>query len=181
MNEFIKCLIFLTAIGIISFFLGRLLLKGWFHYDRFPYKAFAFERGGELYIRLGVRRWKEQFPDMSVILPKLIPSKKLPSKPTAAMIEAMIRETCVAEWTHKLLALVGFGCTWIWKGVGGWTISLLYALGNIPYVIIQRYNRPKLLRLMERLEKKESASQNRGQQITHEESFDFKLQYGRGA
>lgn len=178
---FLKCLLFLALIGTAAFFLGRLLPKKWFHYDRFPYRLFPFEQEGNLYVKIGVRKWRGQFPDMSVILPKLIPSKRLPQFATAAQIEMMVWETCVAEWIHKLLVFAGFGCVLIWESIGGWIVSLLYALGNIPYIIIQRYNRPKLIRLFEKLSAREIIPPKIRKEHSHEKSADTKLQYGRGA
>lgn len=155
MNELLKCLIYLVAVSIALFLLGRVLPKRWFHGERFPFRTFRFEKEGRIYHALGVRKWKDGFPDMSVILPFLMPSKKLPKNLTAAHVELMIQETCVAEWVHGLLCLLGFGCVFFWNTVGGWLLAALYALSNIPYIIIQRYNRPKLMRLLRRLVAKE--------------------------
>lgn len=155
MSGFLKCLIFLAVLSTTLFLLGRVLPKKWFHGERCPFRPFRFEKEGRIYHALGIRKWKDGFPDMSVLLPFLMPSKKLPKKLTAAHIELMIQETCVAEWAHGLLCLLGFGCVFLWNTVGGWILAVLYALGNIPYIIIQRYNRPKLTRLLRRLTAKE--------------------------
>lgn len=71
----------------------------------------------------------------------------------------MIQETCIAEWVHGLLIVLGFGCIWIWDGMGGWIISVLYALGNLPYILIQRYNRPRLVKLLRGMRKKEGSTE----------------------
>jgi len=156
MNDFLNCLLYLAGISLALFLLGRVLPKEWFHGDKFPFCSFSFEKGGNLYCALGVRKWKDSFPDMSVIVPFLMPSKKLPKTRSATQIRLMIQETCVAEWTHWMLCIIGFGCVFLWKKAGGWLLAVLYALGNIPYIIIQRYNRPKLIRLLHRFEAKES-------------------------
>ncbi len=155
MKDLVRCLLYLALIGIFGFVLGRLLPKSLFHGDRFPFRPFRWERDGAVYNRLGVRKWKEKVPDMSVILPKLMPSKKLPKEPSPAHIELMIRETCVAEWIHGLLCVLGFGCVFLWKGAWGWIASVLYFLGNIPDIIIQRYNRPKLTRILQRVRERD--------------------------
>lgn len=148
MKPFIDCCIYLAVIGVAGFFLGRLLPKNWFPHDSFPYRPFAFEKGGQIYTALGVRRWKDSFPDMSVILPATIPSKRLPKRATSAHLMLMLQETCVAELIHFLLCIGGLRCLWLWNGVGGVWIALLNILGNLPYIIIQRYNRPRLARLL---------------------------------
>ncbi len=153
----VRCLLYFALIGASGFLLGRLLPKRLFRAERFPFRLFRWEREGKIYNRVGVRRWKEKVPDMSAILPWVMPSKKLPANATAAQMERMIQETCVAEWIHGLLCILGFGCVFIWRGVWGWVVSLLYLLGNLPDIIIQRYNRPKLMRIYEREKAKERA------------------------
>lgn len=39
----------------------------------------------------------------------------------------------------------------LWRGIGGVAFAAVYILlGNVPFVIIQRYNRPRLQRLYDR-------------------------------
>lgn len=178
MKTFLICVLYLAVIGIIAFLIGRLMPKTWFPLNAFPYSAFPCEKDGSIYLALGVRKWKDFFPDMSAILPGMIPSKRLPKARTASQIEVMIRETCVAECVHGLLCLIGFGCVFLWKGIGGWAISILYALGNLPYIIIQRYNRPKFMRLWKRLRAKESGYTGKEQERIHEKGRYTQLQYG---
>ena len=85
---------------------------------------------------------------MSRILPALIPQKKL-TQDFRQQLPAMVRETCVAEWTHFLLCLTGFYCLKLWKGTGGLVFSLLNLLVNSAYIVIQRFNRPRLMGLLE--------------------------------
>lgn len=51
----------------------------------------------------------------------------------------------MAETTHFLVAVMGLYCAKIWRG-GGLILSLLYFIWNLPFVLIQRYNRPRLIR-----------------------------------
>ena len=60
----------------------------------------------------------------------------------------MIKETCIAEAAHLALMIMGFGCASIWEGKGGVVISIVYFIVNIPFVLIQRYNRPRLRRIL---------------------------------
>lgn len=84
---------------------------------------------------------------MSRIFSKLMPPKKFDFN-GFARLPRMIQETCVAELIHGLLCISGLYCMEIWHGVGGKVIAVLYFLGNLPFVFVQRYNRPRLLRLM---------------------------------
>ena len=147
---FLKCFGYLAASGIGGFALGRLLPKKWFCWDRFPYKTLRFEQGGRIYHKLRIRKWQNRLPDMSRILPSVMPAKKLTEGMNAEKLAVMLRETCVAELIHALFMFTGFVCIPLWPGCGGIILSVLYALGNLPFVLIQRYNRPRLLRLYER-------------------------------
>lgn len=155
MDGLLKCFFYLSVIGLIFFLLGRLMPKKWMCYDQFPYRSFPFEKNGRLYQALGIQSWREKLPDMSKIFPAMMPSKRLPKKATALQLERMVQETCVAELVHDLLCVSGFGCVFLWKGAGGWLAALLYVAGNIPFTMIQRYNRPKLVRIMRKLKTRE--------------------------
>ena len=130
----------------MSFFIGRLLPKEWFHADRFPYRCAPWE--AKLYRVLRVHDWQDKAPDMSKIVPKLIPAKKLDSD-FRAQLPRMLQETCVAEFTHFVLILLGFYALRLWPGTGGAVVTAIYILfGNLPFLIIQRYNRPRLQKLL---------------------------------
>ena len=149
------CLCYAAGLGVVSFVLGRLVPKEWFDYTRFPYRSFAFEKGGKIYEAIGIAKWQSRVPDMSRIFPKLMPAKKIPARPDEQTLLVMIRETCAAEATHALLILAGLGLLAIWPGAGGILLYLIYAIfGNLVFLIIQRYNRPRLVRLYKKLAKK---------------------------
>ncbi|MDY2608650.1 MAG: glycosyl-4,4'-diaponeurosporenoate acyltransferase [Eubacteriales bacterium] len=137
---FLRCFCYLCALGVCSFFLGRLVSFCSFAADRIPFRTYPFEK--KLYQRLHVRRWQGHVPDMSRIAKRLMPQKNL-SGDYRSRLSCMIQETCVAELIHVLLCVLGFGCCFLWRG-GGLCIALLYFLGNLPFVFIQRYNRPML-------------------------------------
>lgn len=91
--------------------------------------------------------WQAKIPDMSRIFVKIMPEKKL-TKENYENLPRMIEETCVAEWTHILLSIAGLGLLKIWSGVGGVCITIIYiVLGNLPFIVVQRYNRPRLQKL----------------------------------
>ena len=64
----------------------------------------------------------------------------------------MIQETCVAEIVHIAVSILGLRCLWMWPGAGGVTVTVIYILLlNLPFILIQRYNRPRLIRLQQKL------------------------------
>lgn len=155
MRGFFRCFVYLAATGFAAFLFGRILPKQWFRYDRFPYRIWNFEKGGRIYEAVGIRRWKDIVPDMSRIFTKIMPPKKLPGVMTAKKAEEMLQETCVAEFIHTMLCVTGLACLGLWRGAGGRIFYAVYVLGNIPFNLIQRYNRPKLETVMKKLYAKE--------------------------
>lgn len=147
LQGFISCFIYLAVLGTASFFLGRLLPKEMFHADRFPYKCRRREKNGKIYDKLGIRKWQDKVPDMSRLFKKMMPSKKFSElKNDVQKLPLMIQETCVAEFIHRLLFILGFGCVLLWEGIWGWIVTIVYnLLGNVPFILIQRYNRPRLV------------------------------------
>ena len=72
---FLRCCVYYGILAVVSFFIGRLLPKSWFHGDKFPYRCASWE--AKLFRFLRVHEWQDKVPDMSKIVPKLIPAKKL--------------------------------------------------------------------------------------------------------
>ena len=154
MTGFWRCGIYFAITGTFAFFAGRIVPKHWFCFDRFPYKCMAFEQSGKIYDRIRIRKWLNKVPDMSRIF-KCMPAKKITGKLTPENLHIMIRETCVAECVHGILNITGLGCFLLWDS--GWCIILYGAyvlLGNLPFMLIQRHTRPRLVRILHRYETK---------------------------
>lgn len=149
--DFLRCVCYYAVAGIASFFVGRLVSRHRFRYDAVPFRPFPFEKEGRIYKKIGIARWQGKVPDMSRILKGLMPPKALAGRPDRETLLVMVQETCVAELVHWLLCLAGLASLWLWPGAGGLLSWLLYCLvGNLPFILIQRYNRPRLLKLLER-------------------------------
>ena len=102
---------------------------------------------------------------MSRFLPDMVKKEVDPSAVTASQVELLVQETCVAEAVHTASILLGLGALWLWPGWGGVVLWLIwFLLANLPFILIQRYNRPRLMRLHALLQRRE---QRKG---THEHS-----------
>jgi len=137
---------YLLCISITAFIIGRLYPRKWLRPNAFPFKSFRCEKNGTIYNKINIKKWKTKLPDMSIIitkiLPRFMPKKRLKDENN---IPVLINETCIAEATHVIAAILGFGCIFVWNGIGGWIVSVLFLLINVPFVIIQRFNRPRLV------------------------------------
>ena len=159
--NFWKCFCFLIITGVIAFFAGRILPKKWFRADLFPYRSYKFEQDGRIYDKLHIRKWQNKVPSMSKILPFMMPAKNL-SGDYKKRLPRMLQEPCVAELIHTLNCFVGLYCLKLYPGVGGVIILILYiTLFNLPFIIIQRYNRPRLMRLAKRVYQNENTNAER--------------------
>lgn len=158
---FLSCSNYLLTLGLLCFPFGRLLKKHDFIYTSFPFTSLPCERYGKVYEQIGIRKWQKAVPDVSRMFPSVAPRKAIDARMSTAEIEDMIQETCVAELTHLLLCAAGIPLFWIWPGAGG---CIMFALdivfGNLPFILIQRYNRPRLLRYMRLTEARERRNQN---------------------
>lgn len=161
--DFWICFWYLIISGIIAFFIGRLLPKKWFRPDIFPYRSFQFEKDGQIYDKLKIRIWQNKVPDMSRILPKFIPAKNLAGNYRERLSD-MLQETCIAEFIHSLLCFSGLYCLKLLPGIGGIAVTVIYIVFfNLPYIIIQRYNRPRLMRLAKKIQN-ENLRQAKGEE-----------------
>lgn len=138
-------LLYIAALGIASHFVGQALPRAHFSPERFPYRAYGWENGGKVYEKLGIKHWKDKLPDMSRIMPDMV-KKRMTSD-----ADALIAETCVAEMIHACLMLLSLGIFAFWRGAWAWVFWLVYNIfGNVPFILIQRYNRPRLVKLASR-------------------------------
>lgn len=143
-------MIYIAFGGVVSFIIGRLIPRELPDETSFPFRSYEFEDGGRIYDRIGIKKWMNRLPDMSRMLPGIMPTKKLDGK-MSEKLPVMIKETCIAELIHVLLIPFGFGCRCIWRGIGGFIVTLIYEVVNFLYILIQRYNRPRLMGLYEKI------------------------------
>ncbi len=132
--------------GVVTLFLGIPVPRHIFKADRFPFKTYAFEKDGAIYKKVLVHKWKDIVPDASKVISKMT-KKRISKNVNAEALERLIQETCVAEIVHWILIIltpvysvgipIGFGILF----------AVLYALGNLVFIIIQRYNRPRFVKL----------------------------------
>lgn len=149
---------YLLGLGILAHWIGEALPRRWFCWDRFPYRTWSWERQGKVYERLKIRSWKDWLPDKSRIVKSMVP-KRVGSCPSSCSVYRLIRETCVAETVHFALCLLAFPICFFWESSVGILLFLLYIVCNIPFMMLQRYNRPALVSLAKKLEKREERRQ----------------------
>jgi len=110
------------------------------------FKEKAFEK--QLYKAIRIAKWKDRLPEWGKILG--FEKKNLNKDLQAQYLDRFILETCYAEVGHLGMALLGFACIAV-NPNSYFLMALICALVNvviqIPFILIQRYNRPRLLRI----------------------------------
>lgn len=152
--KLLMSIVYVAVIGILAHYVGESLPRGLFSEYKFPYRAFKWEKDGKFYNCLRMKKWKNHLPDMSRIMRDMLP-KRITFDATSDNIDALIKETCVAECVHYWLCIFSVGIYLIWKNYVGVILALVFIACNIPFMMIQRYNRPHLIKLRNKLLKRE--------------------------
>ena len=110
--------------------------------ESFWFQSRSFEK--KLYQRLRVRRWKGKMPTYD---PREFSF-------TDNSPERIIRNSCSAELVHEVIALLSFAPMLVIPVFGEAAVfiitSILAALADCIFVIMQRYNRPRLQQYLKR-------------------------------
>jgi glycosyl-4,4'-diaponeurosporenoate acyltransferase len=124
----------------------------WFDPDSFLYRIRQWENGGKIYQRLvQVRAWKRRVPAGGALYPGTFSMQNL-SGTSLPYLRRWIAESCRAEFCHWILILPGF-LFFLWNSAWFACLMLAYAvLNNLPLIAMQRFNRPRFQRLLQRLE-----------------------------
>lgn len=153
MNVILRILLISIAwvvIEIGSGYLTHLMPSRWFGQSGTLYRALFrtrdWERGGRFYDRaFAVRRWKDRLPEAGDWFAGGM-QKRLGLGTDRAYLERLAKETRRAELTHWLPVVLS-ATFFLWNPhyVAVW-MPIIGLLGNAPFIIVQRYNRPRIER-----------------------------------
>lgn len=147
--------IYVLVVGQICFFAGLVTPRNIFDENKFPFKPFKWENGGKVYDKLHIKKWKSKLPEMSKLTNLIFP-KRLKKNMTSEDFDRLVKESCIAEISHYILFVCSMGIYYIWRGKIGAFLALIYGfLGNVTYIIIQRYNRPHFITVRDKLRVRE--------------------------
>lgn len=152
LHVFFRMASIVGIIGIPSYFIGESLPRT-YHPDRFPFKSWKWEKDGRVYEKLDIKERKVNAIDMSTFMRRSFPKQNTMSRDPAHM-QRLVQEMCNAEVVHGVLMLLSPVFIWLIEGWYGHFIAIGYALCNVKDIIIQRYNRPRILKIVERLQKR---------------------------
>lgn len=128
---------------IVSVFCLKLPLA-YFLKDTVWFRLFVWEKSGKLWQQLfRVKSWKGRLIDGTAILKKGYGKKKLHGTRASDLI-VFAAETKRAELTHWL-SMVPAPLFFLWNPLWvGWVMILYAVMFNLPFIIVQRYNRGRI-------------------------------------
>jgi glycosyl-4,4'-diaponeurosporenoate acyltransferase len=128
----------------------RLSREGWLLRPR------PFEVGGRWYRRrLRIHRWKDRLPEAGALFAGGVSKRELPSYDIAGL-ELFVRETRRAELTHWWAMACG-PLFVLWNPPLASALLVAYGvLANLPFILIQRYNRFRAQSVLARLSRRGS-------------------------
>ncbi|MGM0845749.1 MAG: glycosyl-4,4'-diaponeurosporenoate acyltransferase [Bacillota bacterium] len=122
--------------------------RRYFTEDSWLYQEKSWEWGGRFYEKIGIKRWKTLLPDGGGVFAGGFRKKKLIDR-DSDYFETFVMETRRAEFTHLILippALIFF----IWNTpLVGWIMVAYALIANVPFILIQRYNRFRFQRILQ--------------------------------
>ena len=137
-----------------SGFVTHHMPRQFFDRERWLFRTRAIEAEGRIYRRLlRIHRWKDLLPEAGATFAGGFTKRSLPSglsaNDTGEYIQRFIAETRRAELTHWLPILLS-ATFFIWNPpeIAGW-MPVYAAVTNLPFICVQRSNRPRLQRLAE--------------------------------
>lgn len=145
-------------IGVSSTIIGNFIPRTWVRCDRFPFKEYRFEKNGKLYDMFGIERWKGKLPDISEYIKSVFPKKVTGDLMKEGYFERFAKETCISELIHFVLICISpLYLLFNWDIHWGIAVMFIDIMVNIPFIMVQRYNRPRLLRIAQRSSKLHNA------------------------
>lgn len=151
-NDILEIVTITVGVALYHFamrlFIGsvvNLIMKNKADHNSIWFRERRFEN--KLYKLIRVRKWKKYLPTYSPVT----------FDTTQKTVKEIVGATCQAEIVHEIimvLSLVPIALIPLLGGAAAIIItSFLSMLIDLTFVILQRYNRPKLIRVMERFEK----------------------------
>lgn len=130
----------------VSWFSSRLPLS-WFRPEGPLYRTRGWERGGAVYDHVfRIRAWKRLLPDGAALFKSGFRKRRMTGR-SAPYCRTFVLETCRAELCHWLVfALVPLFFLWNPPYVA-WPMVPYAVAVNLPCIVAQRYNRPRLAAL----------------------------------
>lgn len=148
-ETFIKAFIINTILGCIWHFITFVVCVtvdvSFFDADKKMYRPHKWEKCGRFYSEnLKINKWKDMLPQY---IGKDGFSKDHLDNVSVEYLDTFIMETCRAEWNHTMNCLYFVVLFLINRFSMALFLSAILFIVNLPFAVIQRYNRFRLQKL----------------------------------
>ncbi len=147
--DVVTWIIFHLSIGYLS---TKIPFK-WLNPDLRFFNSYDWEKDGGIYDKIfHVRAWKDRIPDGSRMYRGTFSIKRLPTA-DISYLTRWLSESIRSEICHWAMIIPG-GFFFLWNDLSAGRAMVIYAiLNNIVPIIMQRYNRPRMRKLIAQLER----------------------------
>lgn len=116
------------------------------------FRSHSFEKNGQIYEKFfKVKKWKHLLPDGGTVWKKRGFKKRHLENFTEENLKRFLIESARGELTHWL-AIFPFWVFWVFTPpIVPWMMLAYALIVNLPCIIAQRYNRPRVLRLLNKM------------------------------
>lgn len=112
-----------------------------------PMRLRKFEQNGELYDKVfKIKQWKQYIPAIGPF-----DKKHLVERPDKRYFSVYLLENLRADLYHQLMVVVFFVLTFLFPDAFRERLLVWNFLINVPCIMIQRFNRPRIERALQRL------------------------------
>jgi len=121
-------------------------------YNRRSYQTWKWEKDGQIYQDIfKVKSWKDLLPSGAALYKGAYRIKHVADFSVEG-VKIWLKESVRAEYCHRVMILPGI-LFFLWNEVSlGWVMVAYAVLNNLIPIILQRYNRPRMRKLLARLE-----------------------------
>lgn len=136
-----------------------------------------WERDGRVYERIRIRRWKDRLPEAGALCPGGVSKRALPAGGRHA-IHRFVPETRRAEYAHWW-CIAASPVFVLWNPLSVMPVMFAYAvIVNLPFIVIQRYNRLRVLRITTRRTRTSRPSSSSSSATTRRRRTGSNIPYG---
>ncbi len=154
----VLCFVVWIVISLSATYVCLFLPDKIFNPRAFFFHSHPFEKEGQIYETLfKVKRWKHHLPDGGALWKKKGYKKRELDNFSEENLVRFLRESCRAELTHWLVILPFWVFGFFLTATETWVMLLYGLLANLPCIIVQRYNRPRFLKLLEKTQSNQRA------------------------
>lgn len=151
-KEFLLNLLTFFFFSVIITYLSNKMPDHFYSNGNWLLRQREWEKRGEFYQRVfRVKLWKKLLPELGDIVKSVFPKKRI-KEYTREYLNKYIFESCKSEMTHWCIIFSTL-LFFLWSEFEpAMMIVLLAIILNLPYIIIQRYNRPRIMGMVENIE-----------------------------